>query len=141
VPQYVFNAVNAGPDLDAANEEALTEDDVAQINAIRARNGKPPFRPKTFGKPSNASRGPVTCFYCKKIGHMQKDCRKRIADRAPMVNAQGKPLPRRVAAVTEGPIDVAPTAPPSLGPAPATSSIKQDHHVGAVVAELNSLNW
>ena len=50
---------------------------------------------------SNGGQNGVTCRYCKKRGHMQKECRSRIRDRAPMVDATGKPFTRKVNAVDE----------------------------------------
>ena len=37
------------------------------------------------------SSEPKKCRYCKKTGHMQKECRKRIKENGQMINAQGKP--------------------------------------------------
>jgi len=69
-------------DYDDEDEELLE-----QINAIRFSRGKPPI------KFSSRPRGRITvsCRYCKKTGHFQKDCRKRIAEKAPMVDQHGKP--------------------------------------------------
>ncbi len=62
--------------------------------AIQARNNR--FQPKkTFSGPnqgrSNGPRNPNNmCRYFKKKGHMQKECRSRQWDKAPMVDANGK---------------------------------------------------
>jgi len=75
--------------------ENLTEEEVEQVAAIRAKNNR--FQPRrTFATPtqqgrSNGPRNPgVLCRYCKKKGHMQKECRSRQRDKAPMVDANGK---------------------------------------------------
>ena len=34
---------------------------------------------------------PIKCRYCKKMGHMQKECKSRLRDNAPEVDANGKP--------------------------------------------------
>lgn len=71
------------------------EDDLElleQVNAIRTNSGKPPIRFSQF-KPSSQIQ--VACRYCKIKGHFQKDCRKRKADRAPMVDQFGKPFQNR----------------------------------------------
>lgn len=33
----------------------------------------------------------MTCRYCKKNGHMQKECCKEMAENRVMINTQGKP--------------------------------------------------
>jgi hypothetical protein len=43
----------------------------------------------------------IMCRYCKKKGHMQKECRSRQQDKAPMVDARGKPYENRVNNVAE----------------------------------------
>jgi len=72
-------------------ESMQIEDQVKVINALMARNGR--FRPRPPGGSTN--RGPIVCRYCKKPGHMQKECNLRIKNRAPCVDAQGKPFQRR----------------------------------------------
>jgi len=49
------------------------------VDALRRQNGR-----RTTGPPQ-AKGKPVECHYCKKMGHIQKDCRKRARDKAPMV--------------------------------------------------------
>ena len=78
--------------------DEMDEEELAAVNAIRTRNGKPPFRRK--GK-ANGGKASIKCRYCKKMGHMQKECRSRIRDGAPMVDFQGKVISRNVNAVTE----------------------------------------
>ena len=34
---------------------------------------------------------PIKCRYCKKMGHMQKECKSRLRDNAPEVDANTKP--------------------------------------------------
>ncbi len=72
-------------------ENDLTEEERNMINALRT---------KKFGGNGNRfqKRGPpkanssTVCRYCKKNGHFQKDCRSRIRDKAPMVDANGQPF-------------------------------------------------
>lgn len=103
----VIEDVEAEPEKE---EEELTEEDLEAINLIRRRNGKPPFRgnfrrptgasrPPTNGNNYNGSKPAVQCRYCKKSGHMQKECRSRRRDRAPMVDASGKPFAKQINAV------------------------------------------
>jgi hypothetical protein len=85
--------------------ESLTEEEVEQVAAIRAKNNR--YQPKrTFAAPQGRSNGPrnpnILCRYCKKKGHMQKECRSRQRDKAPMVDANGKAYDNnRVNNVTE----------------------------------------
>jgi Retrotransposon gag protein len=58
-----------------------------KVNAIRINRGKKPFR--VGGKRFNKST--VVCRYCNLKGHFQKECKKRLRDGKPQVDAQGKP--------------------------------------------------
>ena len=95
---------SAAADYEA--DDDFGDDEIAVINAIRQWQGKPPFKQnfrRPFGK-SNSSNGKsdVTCWYCKKKGHMQRECWKRIAENGAMTNAKGKPFVKKVnAAVVE----------------------------------------
>lgn len=72
-------------------------DDVEDVDAIRARKGKPTYANKKAGYSGNAkSTGPPqrtgsrpVCHYCGKPNHLQRDCHKRSRDGAPM-----KPPPK-----------------------------------------------
>lgn len=72
---------------ESQNEE--DDDDMAllveQVNAIRIARGKKPLR---YGKKKNFNKKiagtMLTCHYCKKTGHFQEKCYKRIRDKAPM---------------------------------------------------------
>jgi hypothetical protein len=51
---------------------------------------------------SNGPRNPnIVCRYCKKKGHMQRECHSRRRDGAPMVNANGKKYKSRINNVAE----------------------------------------
>ena len=66
-----------GQPINTLNEEG--------VDALRRHNGR-----RTTGPQQNSGK-PVECHYCKKMGHIQKDCRKRARDKAPMVpNPKGK---------------------------------------------------
>ena len=110
------------------NADDLNDDEIAAINAIRLRNGKSPF--KAFKKKDAGAKSKVICRYCKKAGHVQKDCFARKKANAPMVDVNGKPNEdkKKVNAIDA---KVKPP-PPEVRP----------HHVGAIVSNsLNSLNW
>ena len=109
-------------------------DKIAAINAIRQRQGKPPicrnFR-RSFGK-TNSSNGKsdVTCRYCKKKGHLQPECQKRIAENGAMTNAEGKPFVKKVntAAVAEDNV--------------RADNQMRSSTVGSIMSgALNALNW
>jgi hypothetical protein len=99
-PIKVHTVREADPDVTAA---ALDDEEIAAINAIREKRGKAPMN-KAIGF-GNRNIGPaknVQCRYCKKSGHFQKDCNSRRRDRAPMVDAQGKPYQKRINSVEDG---------------------------------------
>lgn len=68
-------------------DEDEDEDELLEIiNAVRARSGKPPykFRPGGPGGARSGNKSGPQCFYCKNMGHIQRDCRKRLAANAPL---------------------------------------------------------
>ena len=96
---------------DEPEEEEEEEEDEAEasllnsLNAIRLQKGKTPFKrfsgnhQKTNGngngshnraRPKTTNGEPMKCRYCKKTGHMQKECYKRIKENGAMITAQGK---------------------------------------------------
>ena len=87
---------NPEEDQDPEEEEIINF-----LNAIRARKGRAPFRGHRGGRgrggyqrPYNNYNGNVVvkCRYCQITGHFQKECRKRIAAKAPLVDIHGKPI-------------------------------------------------
>ena len=144
----LIQAIDAtGPDGDIPmDEDAFDEEEIAMINALRQRTGRPPFN-RGFRRPfsnhrngsgnngrNNGSAPAGNCRYCKQPGHHQKQCEARIKAQAPMVDQYGKPFKKRFVNAVEGPAVNAVTAPPAQ---PAAA----EHNVGAIVAGLNSLNW
>ena len=91
-----ISAVQAAEDY--IEEEPEEDDDDAEsalavLNAIRIQRGKQPFKkfpgsyPKSNGngahngaRPKTTNGEPMKCRYCKKSGHMQKECNKRIKE-------------------------------------------------------------
>ncbi len=96
----------------AANED--NNDDLnAAVDTIRLQRGKPLYgRPNQSGSPNQQSRPtnphqgqqqPFSgqCRFCKIQGYCHKDCRKRKAAKAPMVDANRKPYSNQVASVAQ----------------------------------------
>jgi hypothetical protein len=101
--------------IDGLDPNELNDDELEAINAIRKRFGKKPFFKRGGSHNGNnrqsnnggSSNGSIKCRYCQKMGHIQKVCRSRLRDKAPMVDANGKPFTRRVNAVEDQDEDVA----------------------------------
>ena len=91
-------------ELDVAEEtEFETEEEFNFVNAIRARRGLPPRpRPTYFRRNNNGggqrpaantsyNKKDLVCRYCKKKGHNQAECRKRIRENGQCVDQHGVP--------------------------------------------------
>jgi hypothetical protein len=52
------------------------------------RNNQQPWRSNNPG--NNSNRNKMTCSFCRKLGHSQEDCRKRINSNQPCVVTNGK---------------------------------------------------
>ena len=101
-----INAVEAkDEEEEPEGDEDNAESALAVLNAIRIQKGKAPFKkfPGSYRKPNRNGNGahngarrkttsgePMKCRYCKKSGHMQKECYKRIKENGAMITAQGK---------------------------------------------------
>lgn len=119
----------------------MGDEELAAVNAIRVRLGRPPFQ-RRFGfnrgngKPLRDKKS-IICHYCKKPGHFQRECNSRKAANAPMV-----PPPKRVNALNEGNASNA-TAVNAVNAANAVDAVNVgSHNVGAIsAAAINHLNW
>ena len=110
IPNKIF-AVKASPEEEEEaqdpDEEESEEADalINALNAIRIQRGKTPFKrfPASYQKSNGNGNGahngarpkttngePMKCRYCKKTGHMQMECYKRIKENGAMITAQGK---------------------------------------------------
>jgi hypothetical protein len=96
------------------NDDNLDDKERAAVNAICLQRGKPlygrpgqsPVSQNQQSRPANPRQGqqqPFSgqCRFCKIQGHHQKDCQKRKAAKAPMVDANGKPYSNQVASVAQ----------------------------------------
>jgi Retrotransposon gag protein len=143
-----INAIRNEMDEEKAKEipwDSLSDDQLAQLAAIRFgrnkynnngnnnnnnnRNNQGNNRPTQLRNPN------TECRYCKKKGHLQKDCFSRKRDQAPMVDANGKPYQQnnRVNNVADQP--AAAQAAPAAG--------YEDAFIGSVanLSPYHHLNW
>jgi hypothetical protein len=89
--------------------QELDDEEKEAINALRfKRNGGGGNKFSSKRQPPKATSSTV-CRYCKKNGHFQKECRSRIRDKAPMVDANGKPFTRKINPVSSEEPDNQPT--------------------------------
>ncbi len=117
--------------------DELENEDIDQIAAVRRQQPRSSNQSQARGPGPARSNGPrnpnIVCRYCKKKGHMQRECNSRHCDGAPMVDANGKKYEQRVNNVAENEEKPEEKAEPEY----------EDAHVGAV-ANLNPyhhLNW
>lgn len=111
---------------------ALNEEEKEAINALRFKRnggGGNKFSPKR--QPPRATSSTI-CRYCKKTGHFQKECRSRIRDKAPMVDASGKPFTRKVNPVA--------SEAPETGEAGGWADDEDSVVIGSV-RQTAALNW
>jgi hypothetical protein len=120
---------------DAYDNEAL--DQIAALRFQQRRpNGNNPRSNTVLRNPDTA------CRYCKKKGHLQKDCFARKRNKAPMVDANGKPYQNnRVNNVADqGPAAPAPAA---AAARPASDAGYEDAFIGSLanLSPYHHLNW
>jgi hypothetical protein len=116
----------------------LADEEINQIAAVRRqqpfRNSNPAQGRSSTPARSNSPRNPnIVCRYCKKKGHMQRECNSRRRDGAPMVDASGKKYEQHVNNITEKDEKIEEKAEPQY----------EDAHVGAVanLSPYHHLNW
>ncbi len=118
--------------------DKLETEDIDQIAAVRRqqpfRNSNQPQARSSGPACSNGPRNPnIVCRYCKKKGHMQRECNSWCRDGAPMVDANGEKYEQRVNNVAETEEKPDKKAEPEY----------EDAHVGAVanLSPYHHLNW
>jgi hypothetical protein len=83
---------------------------------------------------SNGPRNPnIVCRYCKKKGHMQRECHSRRRNGAPMVDANGKKYESRINNIAKKDKNVD----------EKLDQQYEDAHIGAVanLSPYHHLNW
>ncbi len=121
--------------------DELADEEIEQIAFVRRQQ---PPRKNANTAPARSAPGPnatrnngprnpnIVCRYCKKKGHMQRECNSRRRDGAPMVDANGKKYESRINNVAD-----------DNNVKEKEESQYEDAHIGAV-ANLNPyhhLNW
>jgi hypothetical protein len=125
-------------EADAIFWDKLADEEINQIAAVHRqqpfRNSNPAQGCSSAPTRSNGLRNPnIVCRYCKKKGHMQRECNSCRRDGAPMVDANGKKYEQRVNNVAEKDKKIKERAEPQY----------EDAHVGAVanLTPFHHLNW
>jgi len=117
--------------------DELENEDIDQIAAVRRQQPRSSNQTQARSSGPARSNGPrnpnIVCRYCKKKGHMQRECNSRRRDGAPMVDANGKRYEQRVNNVAENEEKLNEKAEPEY----------EDAHVGAVanLSPYHHLNW
>ena len=127
-------AITSDTPVAEEEEKEFTEEELKAINAIRFRQGKPPFKPNFWGFNGNRKYGKsktIVCRFCKKLGHVQK---ARLRANALIVDANGKPYKNKVFSAA--------AANMSQVSAVTMDDSAKSHTVGSIVAgAMNALNW
>jgi hypothetical protein len=140
-----INAIKQEIGKDKAREiiwEDLPDDQLGQLAVLR-------FQQKRItnnqARSNTAVRNPNTaCRYCQKKGHLQKDCFARKRNKAPMVDANGKPYQNqngnRINNVADQNTAAATT---SATAHPASEAGYEDAFIGSVanLSPYHHLNW
>ena len=121
--------------------DELADEEIKQIAFVRCqqlpcKNANTAPARSAPGPNATRNNGPgtpnIVCRYCKKKGHMQRECNSRRRDGAPMVDANGKKYESRINNVADDE-NVEEKEEPQY----------EDAHVGAVanLNPYNHLNW
>jgi len=143
-----INAIKQELEEERAKEiiwDNLSDDQLAQLAVIHYTRDRYNNRSSNSSNKQACSsttvRSPNTaCRYCQKKGHLQKDCFGCKTDKAPMVDANGKPYQNQnncVNNVAEQPTATAAAA------CPASEAGYEDAFIGSVakLSPYHHLNW
>ena len=115
--------------IEEVDELNLSEEEKNMINALRfKKKGNGGSFQKRMPPKANAT---TICRYCKKTGHFQKDCRSRIRDKAPMVDAQGKAYIKKINPINQG----------EDKEENRTDWEEDPQVIGSIAGGVQSLNW
>jgi len=87
-------------ETDIGNSTGQQIHEVSEIDAMRHQRRDDTSRPQRRDRTAPVKtdyKKKLQCYYCSKMGHGQKECRKRARDKAPMVKN-----PNRVNELDEG---------------------------------------
>jgi hypothetical protein len=142
-----INAIKSEIGEEKAKEiiwEDLPDDQLGQLAVLR-------FQQKRISniqaRSNTAVRNPNTaCRYCQKKGHLQKDCFARKRNKAPMVDANGKPYQNQNGNRINNVADqstAAPAATTAAAAHPASEAGYEDAFIGSVadLSLYHHLNW
>ncbi len=141
-----INAIKQEIGKDKAREiiwEDLPDDQLGQLTVLRFQQKR--IDNRNQARSSTAVRNPNTaCRYCQKKGHLQKDCFARKRNKAPMVDANGKPYQNQNGNRINNVADQNPAAATSAAAArPASEAGYEDAFIGSVanLSPYHHLNW
>jgi hypothetical protein len=141
-----INAIKQEIGEDKAREiiwEDLPDDQLGQLAVLRFQQKR--IDNKNQARSNTAVRNPNTaCRYCQKKGHLQKDCFARKRNKAPMVDANGKPNQNQNGNRINNVADQNPSAATSAAAArPASEAGYEDAFIGSVanLSPYHHLNW
>ncbi len=125
-------------EADVIFRDELADEEIDQIAAVWRQqlfcNSNPAQGCSSAPTRSNGPHNPnIVCRYCKKKGHMQRECNSRCRDGAPMVDANRKKYEQRINNVAEKDEKIEERTEPQY----------EDAHVGAVanLSPYHHLNW
>jgi hypothetical protein len=141
-----INAIKQEIGEDKAREiicEDLPDDQLGQLAVLRFQQKR--IDNRNQARSSTAVRNPNTaCRYCQKKGHLQKDCFTRKRNKAPMVDANGKPYQNQNGNRINNVADQNPAAATSTAATcPTSEAGYEDAFIGSVanLSPYHHLNW
>jgi hypothetical protein len=116
-------------EIDALNKR------MEKLRAFRGR-GRGHSRGASRGRGSSSASRSAKCYYCGKMGHMQRECNTRKREGGPMKDANGKPYKSHVSEVTNPNPNSQPNSEQAVG-----SQSQPEHPFNTYVENVELLNW